>query len=85
MQCCPSCAIAPYTAALAARMDPGRGKANLYLNGFLIGRYWPEMGPQQKFPLPWGVLSPDEENHLAVALWKRTPRAALGKVRLELA
>jgi beta-galactosidase len=68
---------------LALGFDPGRGKANLYLNSFLIGRYWPERGPQRRFPLPWGVLSPDDENQLAVALWKRSSRAALGKLRLE--
>ncbi|MFI5314755.1 MAG: beta-galactosidase [Myxococcota bacterium] len=75
--------IDPKHVALALAFDPGRGKANLYLNGFLIGRYWPERGPQRRFPLPWGVLSPDDENQLAVALWKRSERAALGKLRLE--
>jgi hypothetical protein len=75
--------IDPKHIALALAFDPGRGKANLYLNGFLIGRYWPERGPQRRFLLPWGVLSPDDENHLAVALWKRSERAALGKLRLE--
>ena len=75
--------IDPKRTALALAFDPGRGKANLYLNGFLLGRYWPERGPQKRFPLPWGVLSPDDENQLAVALWKRSERAALGKLRLE--
>ena len=69
---------------LAVRFDPGRGKANLYVNGYLMGRYWPERGPQQEFAVPWGVLRPDQENHLAVALWKRADRAALGHVRLVL-
>jgi hypothetical protein len=69
--------------AIAAALGPGRGKANLYLNGVLIGRYWPERGPQRKFILPWGVLHPDRENHLALAVWKRTERAALGEIRLE--
>jgi len=78
-------AIDPKHTALALAFDPGRGKANLYLNGFLLGRFWPERGPQRRFSLPWGVLSPDDENHLAVALWKRSERAALGKLRLELA
>jgi glycosyl hydrolase family 35/beta-galactosidase-like protein len=77
--------VDPKRAALALAFDPGRGKANLYLNGFLLGRYWPERGPQRRFALPWGVLSPDDENQLAVALWKRSSRAALGKLRLELA
>ena len=77
--------IDPKDTALALAFDPGRGKANLYLNGFLIGRYWPERGPQRRFLLPWGVLSPDDENQLAVAVWKRSSCAALGKLRLELA
>jgi hypothetical protein len=75
--------IDPKHTELALSFDPGHGKANLYLNGFLIGRYWPERGPQRRFPLPWGVLSPDDENQLAVALWKRSSRATLGKLRLE--
>lgn len=74
--------VDPGRHALAAAFDPGRGKANLYLNGTLLGRYWPERGPQQSFVLPWGVLRPEGENHLAVALWKRTPTSALGRVRL---
>ncbi len=76
--------VDPKSAAVGLCFDPGRGKANLYLNGHLVGRYWPERGPQRKFLLPWGILHPDEENHLAVALWKRTDRAALGRLRLEL-
>jgi glycosyl hydrolase family 35/beta-galactosidase-like protein len=76
--------IDPKHCALALAFDPGHGKANLYLNGFLLGRYWPERGPQRRFSLPWGVLSPDDENHLAIALWKRSKRAALGKLRLEV-
>jgi hypothetical protein len=71
--------------ALALAFDPGRGRANLYLNGLLIGRVWPERGPQRRFWLPWGVLSPDDENHLAVTVWKSGARASLGKLRLETA
>ncbi len=75
--------IDPKQVALGLTFDPGRGKANLYLNGHLLGRYWPERGPQRTFLLPWGVLEPEGENQLAITVWKRTPRAALGKVRLE--
>ena len=74
--------VDPRDVSLGLRFDPGRGKANLYLNGYLLGRYWPERGPQRTFSLPWGVLHPDRENHLAIAVWKRAERAALGKVRL---
>jgi hypothetical protein len=76
--------VEPRKQSIGLTFDPGRGPANLYLNGHLIGRYWPERGPQRRFSLPWGILSPDDENHLAIALWKRSERAALGKVRLEL-
>ncbi|MGH9884811.1 MAG: beta galactosidase jelly roll domain-containing protein, partial [bacterium] len=75
--------VDPKRCALALAFDPGRGRANLYLNGCLIGRHWPERGPQRRFWLPWGVLSPDDENQLAIALWKRGERAVLGKPRLE--
>ena len=75
--------IDPKQISLGLAFDPGRGKANLYLNGYLLGRYWPERGPQTRFPMPWGVLDPDSENHLAVAVWKRSRRAALGKLRIE--
>lgn len=74
--------VDPAQHSIAVDFDPGRGKANLYLNGYLLGRYWPERGPQQRFVLPWGVLRPEGENHLAVALWKRAPSAALGRLRL---
>jgi hypothetical protein len=76
--------VDPKSVAVSLAFDPGRGKANLYLNGHLLGRYWPERGPQRSFALPWGVLRPRDENHLAVALWKRDARAALGKLRLEV-
>ncbi len=76
--------VDPARTALALGFDPGRGKANVYLNGWLVGRYWPERGPQRCFHLPWGLLTPDAENHLAVALWQRSERAALGKLRLEV-
>jgi hypothetical protein len=77
--------VDPARHALALAFDPGIGKASLFLNGHLIGRYWPERGPQRRFLLPWGLLQPDAENELGVALWKRGPRASLGKLRLELA
>ncbi|HOO55551.1 MAG TPA: beta-galactosidase [bacterium] len=58
-------------------------KANIYVNGYLMGRYWQEKGPQHKFFAPWGVLNPCGENHLAIAVWKRLKSGGLGTVRLE--
>ena len=58
-------------------------KANIYVNGYLIGRYWKEMGPQNKFFIPWGILKPRGKNHIAIAVWKRWEAGCLGKVRIE--
>jgi hypothetical protein len=58
-------------------------KANIYVNGWLMGRYWHEKGPQHKFYLPWGILNAKGENHLAIAVWKRWKAGGLGKVKLE--
>lgn len=55
--------------------------ANIYLNGYLIGRYWKEIGPQNKFYLPEGILK--EKNHLAIALWKRKEKAGIERIYLE--
>jgi len=77
--------VDPSSCQFALRLDPGRGKANVYVNGALMGRYWPERGPQNEFPVPWGILEPDHDNHIAIAVWKRAERAALGAVQLVLA
>ncbi|MFA6448447.1 MAG: beta-galactosidase [bacterium] len=58
-------------------------KANIYVNGVLMGRYWHEKGPQRKFYVPWGILNPRGENHICVAVWKRWEAGGLGKVSLE--
>lgn len=58
-------------------------KANVYLNGYLVGRYWEKVGPQNRFYLPPGVLDTSGRNHLAVAVWRRTGRRGLGELRLE--
>ncbi len=58
-------------------------KANIYVNGFLLGRYWHEKGPQHKFFIPWGILDPKGDNHIAIAVWKRWEAGGLGKVKIE--
>lgn len=59
-------------------------KANIYLNGWLIGRYWGEVGPQNVFYLPAGLLHHQGENHLALALWRWREPGQIGRVHLEL-
>lgn len=70
--------------ALGLFIPAAMSKVFIYLNGMLIGRYWQEKGPQHKFYLPWGVLKPEGENHLALAVWRRWNKGGLGRVRLEL-
>lgn len=46
-------------------------KAVIWLNGWLIGRFWEQRGPQHEFYLPQGVLNPNGDNVLAIAVWNR--------------
>jgi beta-galactosidase GanA len=53
--------------------SPGPGGQNfqalIYLNGWLIGRYINDLGPQSRFYLPQGLLRTDGQNTLAIAEW----------------
>ncbi|MFJ3160114.1 glycoside hydrolase family 35 protein [Streptomyces kanasensis] len=53
---------APADAHLAL---PGLRKGYLWVNGFCLGRYWPERGPQRTLYLPWPLLRAGR-NELAV-------------------
>ncbi|HBG49434.1 MAG TPA: hypothetical protein DDW90_08040 [Cyanobacteria bacterium UBA9971] len=44
-------------------------KADIYLNGNLIGRFWKSKGPQTKFYLPEEFLQP--HNKLSLIIWDR--------------
>ncbi|HEX8917171.1 MAG TPA: beta-galactosidase, partial [Chloroflexota bacterium] len=44
-------------------------KATIWLNGWLVGRYWQQLGPQHVFYLPQGLLNPNGTNELAIAVW----------------
>jgi len=66
---------------------PGSGKANfqalIYLNGWLIGRYINDLGPQNTFYLPQGLLRTDGQNTFAIAEWSLAGGAGgLGQVSL---
>ncbi|HEY8684303.1 MAG TPA: beta-galactosidase [Chloroflexota bacterium] len=43
--------------------------ATIWVNGWLIGRYWEQKGPQHLFYVPDGVLNPRGDNTLAIAVW----------------
>jgi len=52
---------------------PGAGTADyrafIYVNGWLIGRYVNNAGPQHQFYVPAGILSDHGPNTLAIAVW----------------
>lgn len=52
---------------------PGAGSADyrafIYVNGWLIGRYVNNVGPQHQFYVPAGILNDQGSNTLAIAVW----------------
>ena len=52
---------------------PGAGDANyrafIFVNGWLMGQYDNQLGPQHRFYLPAGILNQNGTNTLAVAVW----------------
>ena len=52
---------------------PGAGSADyrafIYVNGWLIGRYVNNVGPQHQFYVPAGILNDHGANTLAIAVW----------------
>jgi beta-galactosidase GanA len=52
---------------------PGAGTADyralIYVNGWLIGRYVNNAGPQHQFYVPTGILNEHGTNTLAIAVW----------------
>jgi beta-galactosidase GanA len=52
---------------------PGAGSADyrafIYVNGWLIGRYVNNVGPQHQFYVPAGILRDDGQNTIAIADW----------------
>ncbi len=56
----------------------------VFLNGWLVGRYVNDLGPQRLFYLPEGLLDPRGYNTLALAVWNPDASGGgLGEVRLE--
>ena len=52
--------------------DPSRHyRALIYVNGWLIGRYVNDTGPQHYFPVPNGILRPERLNTIAIAVWNQ--------------
>jgi hypothetical protein len=69
---------------LAIKDPPGRHyRATVFINGWQMGNYIADLGPQHRFPIPNGVIDPHGDNDIAIAVWKTnaTP-GGLGAVSL---
>jgi hypothetical protein len=64
--------------------DPARHyRALIFLNGWMLGIYANDLGPQHIFSLPTGILNPNGTNTLAIAVWgEDAASAGLGAVSL---
>lgn len=64
--------------------DPARHyRALIFLNGWMLGIYANDLGPQHIFSLPNGILNPNGTNTLAIAVWgEDSSTAGLGEVSL---
>lgn len=59
-------------------------RAFIYVNGWLMGQYINNLGPQHVFTLPAGILNPNGHNEIAIAVWGLDQDGArLGSVSLE--
>jgi beta-galactosidase len=63
---------------------PGRHyRAIIYVNGWQMGNYVSDVGPQHRFPIPNGVIRPNGGNDVTIAVWNTDPTGGgLGKVSL---
>ncbi|GAB1217937.1 hypothetical protein ATERTT37_007180 [Aspergillus terreus] len=51
-------------------------RAQLFVNGYQYGRYYPHIGNQVVYPVPAGVLNYDGENTIGVAVWAQSEAGA---------
>jgi len=72
----------PDQPAVGVKLTRCSGKANIYINGWLIGRYWDKVGPQKLFYLPPGLTSINGSNDLVIVVWPWGKEIELGKVEI---
>lgn len=57
-------------------------RALVFVNGWQVGRYINDIGPQHVFPIPTGVLDLHGHNTLPIAVWNAGKKGGLGHVSL---
>ncbi len=63
-------------------LAPHRYRAIVFINGWQIGRYISDVGPQTDFELPSGLLNQHGDNTIAIAAWSTAHDGGLGEVSL---
>ncbi|MGE7136724.1 beta-galactosidase [Luteibacter sp. NPDC031894] len=63
-------------------LAPHRYRAVVFINGWQIGRYISDVGPQTDFELPSGLLNQHGDNTVAIAAWSTAHDGGLGEVSL---
>jgi beta-galactosidase len=61
---------------------PHHYRAIVFINGWQIGRYISNVGPQTDFELPAGLLNAHGDNTIAIASWSTAQDGGLGEVSL---
>lgn len=61
---------------------PHHYRAIVFINGWQIGRYISDVGPQTDFELPAGLLNAHGKNTIAIAAWSTAHDGGLGDVSL---
>ncbi|GLI78126.1 hypothetical protein PoHVEF18_006428 [Penicillium ochrochloron] len=51
-------------------------RCQLYVNGYQYGKYINNLGPQNSFPIPEGILNHNGINYIALTLWAQDPQGA---------
>lgn len=51
-------------------------RAQLFVNGYQYGRYYPYIGNQVVYPVPAGILDYSGENTIGVAVWAQSEEGA---------
>jgi len=72
----------PAQPALGVKINASSGRANIYINGWLVGRYWAEVGPQKVFYLPPDLLNLRGKNQLQVVVWGWKKQTSLTELEL---
>ncbi|MBI0292931.1 beta-galactosidase [Streptomyces sp. PRKS01-29] len=57
-------------------------RAQIFVNGWLVGRYLPDTGPQTRFVIPKGILREQGTNTIALAVWSTDEDAGPGSAEL---